>query len=87
MRADLWRRLLCNDNLTALYSRVGVQEEGHPPGARERRFPAPMSKKPAGRVPPSRVALWSLIALLLVAGVVLYFQFGADVTPMAERLR
>ena len=46
-----------------------------------------MSNKPAGRVSPGRLALWGLIALLLVAGVALYFRHGADVTPMAERVR
>ncbi len=46
-----------------------------------------MTNKPSSGVSPGRLALWGLIAVLLVAGVALYFRRGADVTPMAERVR
>jgi hypothetical protein len=35
----------------------------------------------------ARVALWIVLALCLVAGVVLYFRFGADVAPLRETVR
>ncbi|GAC1653467.1 MAG: hypothetical protein NVS4B3_16570 [Gemmatimonadaceae bacterium] len=37
---------------------------------------------PPERVPPARLIGWALLALVLVAGVVLYFLFGDSVAPI-----
>ena len=37
---------------------------------------------PHDRVPIGRVIPWVILVVLLVAGVVLYFRYGAQVTPL-----
>ena len=34
-----------------------------------------------------RVLLWSIIALVVIAGIVLYFRFGAQPVPLIEQVR
>lgn len=39
-------------------------------------------RSPSGRVPLRRVAMWLLVATALVVGIVLFFRFGRDVSPL-----
>ena len=34
-----------------------------------------------------RVLLWSIVALVVIAGVVLYFRFGAQPVPLIDQVR
>lgn len=47
--------------------------------------PTPQNE-PSGdeRVPIQRLIWWAIIALLLAAGVVLYFRYAGVVTPLLE---
>ena len=42
---------------------------------------------PQERVPIGRVIPWVILVVLLIAGLVLYFRYGADVTPLLEDTR
>ena len=45
------------------------------------------SSPPSDRVPPSRVIPWVILAVVLIVGVVLYFRFGTQVTPLLDATR
>ena len=34
-----------------------------------------------------RVLLWSVIALVVIAGIMLYFRYGAQPVPLIEQVR
>jgi hypothetical protein len=42
---------------------------------------------PQDRVPIGRVIPWVILVVLLVAGLVLYFSYGSDVTPLLDGSR
>ena len=42
---------------------------------------------PQDRVPIGRVIPWVVLVVLLVAGLVLYFRYGAQVTPLLDSTR
>jgi hypothetical protein len=42
---------------------------------------------PTDRVPIGRVIPWVILLVLLIAGLVLYFRHGADVTPLLDATR
>jgi hypothetical protein len=42
---------------------------------------------PQDRVPIGRVIPWVILVVLLIVGLVLYFQYGADVTPLVDGTR
>ena len=43
---------------------------------------SPPPRPPEERVPIRRAVLWSIVAFVLAAGVVLYFLFGNSVAPL-----
>ena len=57
------------------------QEEGH----LELRLIHTMP--PQDRVPIGRVIPWVVLVVLLIAGLVLYFRFGTQVTPLLDGTR
>ena len=42
---------------------------------------------PQYRVPVGRVIPWVVLVVLLIAGLVLYFRFGTQVTPLLDGTR
>ena len=42
---------------------------------------------PQDRVPIGRVIPWVVLVVLLIAGLILYFRFGAGVTPLLNGTR
>jgi hypothetical protein len=42
---------------------------------------------PQDRVPIGRVIPWVVLVVLLIAGVVLYFRYGTQVTPLIDGTR
>ena len=42
----------------------------------------PPPRPPEERVPIRRALIWSVVALILAAGVALYFLFGRDIAPL-----
>jgi hypothetical protein len=42
---------------------------------------------PQDRVPMGRVIPWVVLVLLLIAGLVLYFKYGTQVTPLLDVTR
>jgi len=42
---------------------------------------------PQERVPIGRVIPWVILVVLLIAGLVLYFSYGSDVTPLLDGSR
>ena len=42
---------------------------------------------PQERVPIGRVIPWVILVVLLIAGLVLYFSYGSDVTPLLDGTR
>ena len=42
---------------------------------------------PQDRVPIGRVIPWVILVVLLIAGLVLYFSYGSDVTPLLDGSR
>ena len=42
---------------------------------------------PQERVPIGRVIPWVILVVLLIAGLVLYFSYGSDVTPLLDDTR
>jgi hypothetical protein len=42
---------------------------------------------PQDRVPIGRVIPWVVLVVLLVAGLVLYFRYGGQVTPLLDSTR
>jgi hypothetical protein len=42
---------------------------------------------PQDRVPIGRVIPWVVLVVLLLAGLVLYFRYGAGVTPILDSTR
>jgi hypothetical protein len=57
------------------------QEEGH----LELTVSYPMP--PQDRAPIGRVIPWVVLVVLLLAGLVLYFRYGAGVTPILDSTR
>ncbi len=43
---------------------------------------SPQPRPPEERVPIRRAVLWSIIAIVLAAGVVLYFLYGRAIVPL-----
>ena len=61
-----------------------MQEEGHPPHPSDlakRRVTQPPSRDPDG-VSPGRLALWAIVAALVLVGIYLYFRHQAKITPL-----
>jgi hypothetical protein len=46
-----------------------------------------MPNPPQDQITFARVLPWALLAVLLVIGIVLYFRYGTDVTPVAGAIR
>lgn len=45
----------------------------------------PLPPRPSEeRVPIRRAILWTIVAVILAAGVVLYFLYGRDVVPLID---
>ena len=42
---------------------------------------------PQDRVPIGRVIPWVVLVLLLLAGLLLYFRYGTEVTPLLDSTR
>ncbi len=84
MGFNLWRRVLPADSLRREISPVRVQEEGHLPPRNRAGIPvtSPPPRPPEERVPIRRAVLWSIVAFVLAAGVVLYFLFGQSIDPL-----
>ena len=43
---------------------------------------SPPPRPPEERVPIRRAVLWSIVAIVLAAGVVLYFLYGGAIAPL-----
>ncbi len=42
---------------------------------------------PQDRVPIGRMIPWVILVILLIAGLVLYFRYGTQVTPLVDGTR
>ena len=69
------------DNLSESVARAQPQEEGH------LELTLPHTMPPQDRVPIGRVIPWVVLVILLVAGLVLYFRYGGQVTPLLDATR
>ena len=68
------------DNLSESAARAR-QEEGH------LELTSFQSMPPQDRVPIGRVIPWVVLVVLLIAGLILYFRYGATVTPLLNGTR
>jgi len=73
--------MLAYDNLRESLARPPSQEEGHLELTSSHTMP------PQERVPIGRVIPWVVLVVLLIAGLVLYFRYGAQVTPLLDGTR
>lgn len=78
---NLWRRVLRKDNLRRNHWRLGCKKKATPDPNRERELTSP-PPPPDDRTPTGRLIMWTVIALVLVFGVILYFRFDHRITPL-----
>ena len=64
-----------------------VQKEGHPPTLPTHAFMTSPRPLRSDRGTTRRVLLWSIIAIVVLAGIMLYFRFGSQPVPLIDQVR
>ena len=67
--------------------RSRVQNAGHPPTLPKHAFMTSPRPLRSDRGNTRRVLLWSIIALVVLTGIVLYFRFGSQPVPLIDQVR
>lgn len=67
--------------------RPGVQKEGHPPTPPTHAFMTSPRPLRSDRGNTRRVLLWSIIALVVLTGIMLYFRYGTQPVPLIDQVR